>query len=104
MDRSLTIEKFLISEKQCSKEQAKKIAHRSFGRIGRALSLMTSHAPKEETLADELEEKLVSLWEKDATKFAPTLRWISEQIAEFRRYNVNEALQRRAVEYYISQH
>lgn len=105
--RTLTkeiIEEFLIKEKECSKEQAKKVASRSFGRIGRALSLITSNKKKAMALADELEEKQVLLWEKDPAKFAPTLRWFSEQIAIFRRYNINEALQRKAVEYYISQH
>lgn len=94
------IEKILITSSEISTARAKQIATSAFGRIGRARMLAEGKAPETKSFADEIEERVVVLWQKNAAQYASRIKWLLARVAAVRRYNVHEPLQRRAVTYY----
>ncbi|PIP30138.1 hypothetical protein COU12_02600 [Candidatus Jorgensenbacteria bacterium CG10_big_fil_rev_8_21_14_0_10_54_38] len=84
--------------------RAREVARRSFGRLGRALSLIqgVGGEKKERTFSDELEERILSLWERGAETHGSALAYLLDREMNVKRYNVNENLQRKAVRAHLS--
>lgn len=83
--------------------RARAIAPRSFGRVGRALALSgKEEVPADESLAGELDEKILSLWEKGPERNAPALAYLLDRSTSLKRYNLNENLQRKAVQAHLA--
>ncbi|MFH1162193.1 MAG: hypothetical protein V1696_02875 [Candidatus Jorgensenbacteria bacterium] len=82
--------------------RAREVARRSFGRLGRALSLLEGKGSDEETLAAELEGRILSLWEKGAEAHWSALAYLLDCEMNVKRYNLNENLQRKAIRSHIS--
>lgn len=83
--------------------RAREVARRSFGRLGRALALIEGGGEKKErTFSDELEEHILSLWERGAEAHGSALAYLLDREMNVKRYNVNENLQRKAIRSHIS--
>lgn len=80
--------------------KAQKIADASFGRLGRALNALNGqeknfHDPEIETI---LEEKILALAKRNLIKNSENLSRLLERQILLKRYNLNPALQAKAVE------
>lgn len=93
------LEEALIREFRVPAARAREVARRSFGRLGRALSLIEGGGgeKKERTFSDELEEHILSLWERGAEAHGSALTYLLDREMNVKRYNVNENLQRKAI-------
>ncbi len=88
----------LLGKFKVSKEKAREIAGRSFGRLGRALLLLDGkEASTEEDLASDLENKILKLRENSLKKNAGVLAWLLDRETLIKRYNLNMNLQRKAM-------
>ncbi len=88
----------LVHTKKISVNSAKKIARESFGRIGRAIRLL-SGIEKGETLETRLREAIVALRENGVAEGSTVLARLLDYEEAIARYQVNPKLQEKAVEY-----
>ena len=97
------IEDILVNHYQITSSKAKKIAVNSFGRIGRAITLMESSNDKlvKEDLGDRLEDDILK-FRQNIKKNSKLLAWLLEQELLIKRYNLNPKLQQKAIEYQIT--
>lgn len=82
-------------------KEARDISKLSFGRIGRALSLLqiTDKSSKEKTLISEINEEQAVLKRKGSEKYFKQLKVLVEAETSLKRYNLNENLQKKALEH-----
>lgn len=85
---------FLKERHKISRAQSEEIAAKSFGRIDRAMEFI--EGGKEKT-----EDKIVSLYFKGVLKNSAILSELLSREAALRRYNLNQNLQQKAIEYLI---
>lgn len=98
------IKSFLVKELGVSESKAKETAGRSFNRIGVAVEIITgkaSAANGSESLQKDLSEEIVSLYRKGVTKNSKVLKELLLRESVIYRYNLNESLQRKAIEYLL---
>lgn len=88
---------FLVAEHKVPAARAKVIAIRSFGRLGRALALLEGNGEHAADLAGEIEERILSLWEKGSATHASAITYLLGRESDVKRYNVNENLMRKAI-------
>ncbi len=89
----------LLGEFKASKEKAREIANRSFGRLGRALELLQGETEAaEDDLESSLEDKILELRFENLRKNAGILTWLLDRETLVKRYNLNENLQRKAMD------
>lgn len=94
------IKKFLTERRKISVSYAEEIASKSFGRIRRAVNLLEGEE-KDESLAAALEEKIISLYLKGGLRNSKVLEKLLEREAVLLRYNLNQNLQQKAIEYLL---
>ncbi len=88
-----------------SESKAEEIAAKSFNRIGMAVSLIENKKRSEEedkSFLEVLSEKIISLYLKGAVKNSEVLKELLLRESVLHRYNLNQNLQQKAVEYLIS--
>lgn len=94
------VERFLAEVRGLPPADAARIARRSFGSIGLALSLAAPREPRGGDggdVGDEIEKALVAAHEGGFRGFSPgILAWLAARLELVRRHNVNPGLQRRA--------
>ncbi|MBI5733060.1 hypothetical protein HY967_03830 [Candidatus Jorgensenbacteria bacterium] len=97
------IQKMLVENYQIALLEAKKIAAQAFGRPGRAIEIATKLLPQSsaKTFETEVEERIIKLWQKDPLAHASRINWLLERLSLIKRYNVNENLQRKAIEQHV---
>jgi len=93
------VEEYLIREQKIPVTRAHAIAIKSHGRIGRALHLLNKDNVSSENVADEIAERILTLWEEGVLKNSAKLAWLLERESLVARYNVNPTIQKKAVEY-----
>ncbi|MFA6365219.1 MAG: AAA family ATPase [Candidatus Paceibacterota bacterium] len=99
------IQRILEQEYHATSARAKEIARASFGRLGRALSLLqgvTKKIPEDDTkgiLMRTIEEKILSLYTKGSVQYAETLTHLLAREMAVKQFNINPGLQQKAVEY-----
>ncbi len=97
------IRKFLTERYRISEAKAGEIADMSFNRIGRAVELIEKDGgEKSDELLPALSDKIVSLYLKGVLKNSRILSILMEREAALKRYNLNENLQRKAIEYILT--
>lgn len=93
----------LVSNYGISKDEARKISKKSFGRVGRALEFL--EPPKKEENADvleeRLEEKILGLWEKSVLENSRALLWLLDREMLANRYNLNPNIQLKAARHIL---
>lgn len=97
------VERVLIDQYKLSEKRAKEIARESFGRIGRAVSLIEKKEKKkdEETVEHVIERGIFELRAKDAIKNSKKISWLLDRLSLVKRYNINPKLQLKSVQYII---
>lgn len=96
------VEEILVGHYKVSVANAKAVALRSFGRMGRALKLLErSGKEAADGLEAELEQKIIDLRGRDIFKNSKKLVWLLDREMLLKRFNLNQNLQRKAVEYQI---
>lgn len=94
------IEDVLSTHYKISREKAKIVAHESFGRIGRAIDLLSGKKRGENgDIQSDLEERILFLRKKGIIKNAKILSRLLERETFLKRYNLNQNIQKKAVEY-----
>lgn len=95
------LEEALVTYHKVPRARAREIAERSFGRIGRALTLLIKPAPPaaDTPLTTTLEERIVSLWRRGVGKHSGALSYLLMRATYLRRYNLNEGLQEKAIDH-----
>lgn len=84
-------------------QKAEVIAINSFGRIGRAINLLKGENANEKmNLESEIEEEILALSRKNLIKNAEALSWLLERESLLKRYNLNQNLQKKAMDYEIT--
>ncbi len=99
------VKKFLTERYKVSESKAEEIAAKSFNRIGMAVSLIENKKRSEEedkSFLEVLSEKIISLYLKGAVKNSEVLKELLLRESVLHRYNLNQNLQQKAVEYLIS--
>lgn len=95
-----TIKEILQKHYHLNESRVQKIAEKSFGRIGRALALLSETENQTGDLSQEVEEKILFLWENKFKNFK-ILKELLERNSLIKRYNLNENLQRKAIKYLL---
>ena len=94
------IEDLLSAHYKISREKAKIVAGESFGRIGRAINLLGGKKSGESgDIQSDLEERILFLRKKGIIKNAKILSRLLERETFLKRYNLNQNIQKKAVEY-----
>ena len=95
------IAKILALEYGVEKKKSEAVARISFGRIGRAFSLASIAKEKklEPTLLSMVVGRQVALWNESPLKNLRKLKVLVEAEETLNRYNLNEGLQKKALEY-----
>lgn len=93
--------KILVSAYGVEKKRAEAIAKVSFGRISRALSLLGIIETKktETSLLSKVVKYQIALWSENVVKNSKKLKILLEAEEALNRYNLNEGLQKKALEY-----
>lgn len=99
-----SIAEFLKENFQIDSTRAEAVARQSFGRIGRALSLLNPQPNliEPESLDKYLENSILSL-RKNLFKNSSKLSWLLEREELLKRYNLNQKLQLKAIQQKINE-
>ncbi|MFH0712885.1 MAG: hypothetical protein V2A55_03500 [Candidatus Jorgensenbacteria bacterium] len=96
------IKKFLMERYKISESKAEEIARMSFNRIGRAVNLVgKTNEEKDDELLTDLSNEIISLYFKGVLKNSRILSILMERELAIQRYNLNQNLQRKAIEYIL---
>ena len=96
------IRKFLTERCKVSQSRADEIAGKSFNRIGRAINLAEKTGEKkDDELLSVLSDKIISLYINGVLKNSGVLSILMEREMALQRYNLNQNLQRKAIEYIL---
>lgn len=95
------LSEILVSDYGIDKKKASDIARVSFGRIGRALRMLDKNggAKQEITLLSKIREREAALRSEGALKNFKKLKLLVAAEEILNRYNLNEGLQKKALEY-----
>lgn len=93
------IEEYLSRVHKVSEINARCIAIKAHGRVGRAQAILKNENIPTDNLTDAIGARIVALWEEGVEKHSATLRWLLERESLIARYNVNPNIQKKAVEY-----
>ncbi|MDI6734001.1 MAG: hypothetical protein QMD50_00705 [Patescibacteria group bacterium] len=95
------IKKILIENFAVASEKAKSVALESFGRIGRALDLIEEKKTKkqEDSLEKNLEGAIIDLRNENLKKNSSLLKWLLERENFLKRYNLNNNIQKKVIDY-----
>ena len=96
------IEKVLVGHFKLTAARAKTVALKSFGRIGRAIGIINGKIEEVPSFERDIEEKIIELWTGDKIRNAKKLAWLIDRESSVKKFNLNQNLQRKAVEYKIS--
>jgi DNA polymerase-3 subunit delta' len=94
----------LVEHFKAPREKAKRVAERSFGRIGKALAMLKGDEKKEESIYEEVEKHILEFRGKDVLRNAPIISWLLERETQLKRFNLNPSLQAKAIHEKISHH
>jgi len=99
------LEEILISNFNLSKDKAKEIAKKSFGRIGLALSLISdkklNNASKEES-SNFFSQLILNYYLKDKFRYSKIISWLLLKEWQMNTLNLNFNLQKKAALVYIN--
>lgn len=101
------LEQILIKRYELSPTQAGDIIKKSFGRFGRAIDLIRTKRREgsvegDEDLLKSLEKKIIDLYIKGVTYNSKIISKLLSREVVLRRFNLNQNIQRKAVEYLVS--